>query len=92
MIDDYEAKYHEVMQLLRRTKMEHGACKPRTRRACTHCNALEELDKLLAEYKGPRIVAMARQHIESKECWCNPALDYVDPESGNEVWVHHRAS
>jgi hypothetical protein len=22
-------------------------------------------------------------------CWCMPRLEYVDPETGNEVWVHH---
>lgn len=52
--------YHHVMSLLRNTKMEHGLCQPRERRACTHCNAIEELDKLLKDYKGARIVASAR--------------------------------
>ena len=32
---------------------------------------------------GPRI------HFSSKRCWCNPTLDYVDSETGNEVWVHN---
>lgn len=28
------------------------------------------------------------EHVESKECWCEPTLDYIDPETGNEVWLH----
>lgn len=28
------------------------------------------------------------EHIASPDCWCEPELDYVDPETGNEVWVH----
>ena len=28
------------------------------------------------------------EHITSPDCWCEPELDYVDPETGNEVWVH----
>ena len=27
-------------------------------------------------------------HINSPDCWCEPELEYVDPESGSEVWVH----
>ena len=28
------------------------------------------------------------EHIESEECWCEPELEYEDPETGNQVWVH----
>lgn len=55
----YEALYNRVMSLLRNTKMPHGLCEPRERKACTHCNAEEELDKMLSEYKGARIVQSA---------------------------------
>lgn len=48
--------YHKVMQALRRTKMQHGKCEPRSDRACAHCNALEDIEKLLSEYRGPRII------------------------------------
>jgi len=54
-VSDYEDKYHNVMELLKQTKMKHGLCKPRERRACTHCNALDDLDKLISEYKGRKI-------------------------------------
>ena len=53
----YEQKYNRVMSLLRNTKMAHGLCEPRERKACTHCNAVEELDKLIAEYKGARVIS-----------------------------------
>ena len=29
-----------------------------------------------------------REHIMSGDCWCNPELNYTDPETGSEVWVH----
>jgi len=28
------------------------------------------------------------KHEESKDCWCEPTLDYVDEITGVEVWVH----
>lgn len=28
------------------------------------------------------------EHISSPDCWCHPELDYKDPETGAEVWVH----
>ena len=37
----------------------------------------------VAEQRGP-------EHISSPECWCHPELDYKDPETGAEVWVHRR--
>jgi len=30
------------------------------------------------------------KHIESKDCWCSPTLDYIDPKTGYEVWVHQK--
>lgn len=50
-----EQEYHRVMALLQNTRMEHGLCQPRERRACTHCNAVDDLNKLMEEYKGPPI-------------------------------------
>lgn len=48
--------YHRVMSLLRNTQMDHGLCQPRERRACTHCNAQDELNELVKRYKGRPIV------------------------------------
>lgn len=47
---------HRVMNLLRSMQMEHGTCQPRERRACTHCNASDDLKKIVAEYKGRPVV------------------------------------
>ena len=54
--ENYEALYNRVMGLLRNTKKPHGLCEPRERKACTHCNAVEKLDELIADYKGARII------------------------------------
>ena len=45
-------RYHKVMHLLRDAKMDHGLCQPRERRACTRCNALDDIEKIISEYKG----------------------------------------
>lgn len=29
------------------------------------------------------------EHLPSPLCWCMPRLEFVDPGTGNEVWVHH---
>lgn len=31
----------------------------------------------------------AVEHLPSPLCWCLPRLEFVAPETGNEVWVHH---
>lgn len=49
---DYEELYHQAMDALRGTKMQHGLCKPVERNACTHCMSQRRLDSMLAEYKG----------------------------------------
>jgi hypothetical protein len=28
------------------------------------------------------------EHTTTPECWCDPYVDYVDPDTGIEVWVH----
>ena len=33
---------------------------------------------------------LTSEHIDSENCWCEPILDYEDPETGNQVWVHSR--
>jgi len=27
-------------------------------------------------------------HVDSENCWCEPELNYEDPETGNRLWVH----
>ncbi len=31
-----------------------------------------------------------REHEASASCWCHPEIDYVDPATGNTVYVHKR--
>lgn len=49
---DHYSKYRRVITLLKNTKMQHGTCKPRSRQACTACNAQDELDEIIAADKG----------------------------------------
>ena len=35
-----------------------------------------------------RARGQVREHVMSGDCWCNPELNYVDPVTGVEVWVH----
>jgi len=36
----------------------------------------------------PRFV-QKREHItDGSHCWCDPELNYVDPDTGAKVWVH----
>ena len=28
------------------------------------------------------------EHIASPDCWCEPEVDYVDPDTGVKVFVH----
>ena len=51
------AGFHKVMELLRNTRLGHGTCVPRSRRACSHCNAIDDIASMLGNYKGPRIFA-----------------------------------
>jgi len=57
---EYEQKYHELMDALKRSRMEHGDCNSGERyggipRACTACMAQRKLDEALSTYKGRRI-------------------------------------
>lgn len=30
-----------------------------------------------------------RKHEIGSSCWCNPKLEYVDPKTKDEIWVHN---
>lgn len=47
-------QYRKVMDLLQDLRVPHSLCTPRWRRACVACNAVEELNVMLAEYQGKR--------------------------------------
>ena len=39
-------------------------------------------------YASPQ-PAQQQEHItDGTPCWCNPVLDYKDPDTGAEVWIH----
>lgn len=62
--------------------------------------AFERLEQTIATLRAPLAEdAMQRltdvqqepEHItDGRPCWCEPELDYKDPETGVEVWVHRR--
>lgn len=31
-----------------------------------------------------------RQHIGSADCWCSPKVEFIDPVSRAQVWVHQQ--
>lgn len=56
-------------------------------------NAIDALDDLLAALDAapqapPAAVAPKLEHKASADCWCEPELDSVDPDTGAKVWVH----
>lgn len=30
------------------------------------------------------------EHDVTNSCWCEPEIDYLDPETGVAVWLHKR--
>lgn len=63
LVQDEKARYDQVMDLLRSAKMSHGQCQPRTRKACTACNAQDELNRLVSEWKGFTITATSSPEV-----------------------------
>jgi len=39
-------------------------------------------------FAANQIAEMSRVHLSSGKCWCKPELNYKDPETGAEVWIH----
>ena len=35
------------------------------------------------------VVPNDNKHKESKDCWCHPALNYIDIETNKQVWSHN---
>ena len=34
------------------------------------------------------MLSSRRQHIGSADCWCSPAVEFIDPLTSVAVWVH----
>lgn len=45
-------KLDRILSLLKNLQLPHGTCQPRSRQACTKCNAQDELDAMVSEFKG----------------------------------------
>jgi hypothetical protein len=43
-----------------------------------------------ADIPQNHVMPSGNDHADHPECWCEPQLEYRDPETGNEVWVHRR--
>lgn len=43
----------------------------------------------LAERRRSDDSSLRRQHIPFEDCWCHPTLNYTDPDTGNQHWIHH---
>jgi len=50
---------------------------------------LDYPDEILIYHVMPQDGFDIKNHFESDKCWCGPALQYKNPENGNEVWVHN---
>jgi len=46
-----ELQVGEFLDLLDKASFDHGTCEPRINMACTACNAKDELDRKLSDYK-----------------------------------------
>ena len=64
-VEALEGEHTEIMSALKRSRMDHGLCKPIERNACAACAATRKLDQLLSEWKGPKIVLSATEPGES---------------------------
>lgn len=74
------------------TQWRHGG-KAITQGDLDLCYAFDQF--IAASKDEPELLVLlldANCHQESDKCWCGPTLDYVDPETGAEVWVHHKAN
>jgi hypothetical protein len=79
----YEQKYHEIMGVLRDLRKfegRHGKCNPRLDRACAYCNAVDDLERLVSDYRGPRIV-LAKHPIRLSAEAAERSV-YATPQTG----------
>ena len=60
-------KLHRVMALLTDMRMGHGRCLPRKDRACTHCNAVDDLESEINRYTGPPVVLASSAALADRE-------------------------
>jgi len=49
---------------------------------------LDFADEIVMFHVMPDDSPDLREHLTSEKCWCDPKLQYKNPETGNEVWLH----
>ena len=65
------------------------------------CDVEEAINQAIADAALDKMAENARElglsyeqpaqqeHVtDGSPCWCNPELDYKDPDTGAEVWIH----
>jgi hypothetical protein len=74
--------FHEVMRCLQDMKMPHGLCKPRSKMACTNCNAIDRLQAIFFSYRGPRVIAASPQQAPQA---AQPVQPFINCTCFNET-------
>jgi hypothetical protein len=75
-------------------RLEHDykfECEAGPLHLCTDWVEFRRCFEWLATHLAPPAAkpAVQREHItDGRQCWCNPDIDYVDPETGAAVIVH----
>lgn len=96
MAREAKADYDDGVWLLMPDELQRFAAlvAANEREACAKlCDAeLAEFGEFDADVRDVAAAIRARgnvrEHTMSGDCWCNPELNYTDPETGAEVWVH----
>jgi hypothetical protein len=78
--DDVQQVLEEALRAERaEPEKERAEVAPPARSGVDKC----EIDPLTGE--------AYREHItDGSPCWCNPELNYRDPDTGTELWIHRR--
>jgi hypothetical protein len=75
------ANFHVVMRLIKQSRSKaHGMCEPRESRACTTCNAKDDLEVLIEAYRGERIYPAASGNVQA----CN-STKYLKGLSDSQI-------
>ena len=65
----------------------HRLCE--CRKCMEYFTPLPDCDAFAASGKPIAEEPVKLEHItDGQPCWCNPELNYKDPKTGAEVWVH----
>lgn len=55
---------------------------------CEDCHAKAGTICSDADCPGKRVKPAHLEHVPLSTCWCEPYIDYTDPDTGASVWVH----